>query len=115
MDIQTFTTPKDQVVGLELHFGQAEAEFVLESDGSIIYTPYNDDKKWFAAPTLEIFQKAAVSWSRYCKEVQKYSTEEEQLSVVAHLHNELSKLGLVGAGIETVWSSYVEQAKYGHL
>jgi hypothetical protein len=115
MDIVVLPRLEGRVIGRELQLGKPEGEFVMEDDGTIVYSSPYDKRRWFAAPSATLFLEAADCWARYCEQVAQAGSVGAGRAAVAELREKLRGLGLLDAPRVTVWSSFVEQAEHGFL
>ena len=114
MDIVVLPRVEGRVIAREQQFGKAEGEFLLEPDGTVVYRSAHDARRWFAAPSANVFLEAADCWARYCERVAQAGSEGARVAAVAGLREQLDRLGLL-ANEGSVWSSFVEQAAHGLL
>lgn len=80
-----------------------------------MYGSAHDARRWYAAPSANVFLEAADGWARYCERVAQAGSEGARLAAVAELREHLSELGLLAGEKSSVWSTYVEQAERGLL
>jgi len=64
MEIVVLPKPEGRVIGREVQVAGAGGEFILETDGTVVYRSTCDEKTWYVAPSAEAFQRSAECWRR---------------------------------------------------
>ena len=115
MQIRVLHQPEGNVVGHELQLGKTEGEFVLGSDGNVVFRSPLHGHSVFVAPSVESFQRGASCWNSYCERVAAAGSEKAQLAEVDRLRADLEGLALLDKARNSIWLGLLEQAEHGQL